>query len=50
MVWTIAEVRRTWPEVEIVFVRPRFLARPGDDSGFDDDFMDRLKSASAARA
>ena len=30
MVSTIAEVRRTWPEARIIFIRPRFLANPGD--------------------
>jgi lysophospholipase L1-like esterase len=41
---TIEDVRRTWPNAQIVFVRPRFLAKPRDDLGFDDDFMARLKS------
>jgi lysophospholipase L1-like esterase len=49
MVSTIKEVRRTWPEVLIVFVRPRFLDKPGDDLGFDDEFMARLESESAAK-
>jgi len=48
MVSTLAEVRRTWPDANIVFIRPRFLARPGDDLGFDDEFMSRLRSEPAA--
>ncbi len=49
MVSTIAEVRRTWPQATIIFIRPRFLARPRDNLGFDDDFMARLKSEPAAK-
>jgi lysophospholipase L1-like esterase len=49
MVSTIAEVRRTWPDAQIVFIRPRFLARPGDDLGFDDDFMAQVESDPAAQ-
>jgi lysophospholipase L1-like esterase len=41
---TIEDARRTWPNAKIVFVRPRFLAKPGDDLGFDDNFMARLES------
>lgn len=48
MVSTIAEARRTWPAAQIVFIRPRFLARPGDDLGFDDDFMAQLASEPVA--
>ena len=44
MVSTIAEVRRTWPEATVIFIRPRFLEKPSDNLGFDDDFMARLKS------
>jgi lysophospholipase L1-like esterase len=44
MVSTIKEVRRTWPEALIVFVRPRFLAKPSDDLGFVNKFMARLES------
>ncbi len=44
MVSTIAEIRRTWPEARIIFIRPRFLANPADNLGFDDDFMARLGS------
>jgi lysophospholipase L1-like esterase len=49
MVSTIAEARRTWPDAQIVFIRPRFLARPGDDLGFDDDFMAQVQSDPAAK-
>jgi lysophospholipase L1-like esterase len=49
MVSTIAEVRRTWPEALIVFIRPRFLAKPGHDLSFDDEFMARLESEPAAQ-
>jgi hypothetical protein len=46
---TIGDARRAWPTATIVFIRPRFLARPGDDLGFDDDFINRLKSEPATR-
>ena len=49
MVSTIAEVRRTWPDAQIVFIRPRFLARPGGDLGFNDDFMTQVQSDPAAK-
>ena len=49
MVSTIAEVRRTWPEARIIFIRPRILANPGDNLGFDDDFMAHLQSEPAAQ-
>jgi lysophospholipase L1-like esterase len=45
---TIGEARRAWPTATIVFIRPRFLARPGDDLGFDDAFIRRLESEPAA--
>lgn len=41
---TIADARPAWPDAQIVFVRPRYLAEPGDDLGFDDNFMARLES------
>src|SRR5262249_55501936 len=44
----IDEVRRAWPRAAIVLVRPRLLARPADDLGFDDDFFDRLQARHAA--
>lgn len=45
---TIADTRRTWPDARIVFIRPRLLAEPGQDQGFDDAFMARLESDPAA--
>ena len=45
---TIADARRAWPDARIVFARPRYLAKPGDDLGFDDEFMARLESDPAA--
>ncbi|MFC7448790.1 SGNH/GDSL hydrolase family protein [Rhodococcus daqingensis] len=48
MLFTIGEAKRIWPEAEIVFIRPRFLADPRGDVGFDDDFMRRLESDPAA--
>lgn len=48
MVFTIGEARRIWPEAEIVFIRPRFLADPHGDAGFGDDFIRRLESDPAA--
>jgi lysophospholipase L1-like esterase len=48
MVQTIKEARRTWPEAIIVFIRPRFLAKPSADLGFDNEFMARLESEPAA--
>jgi lysophospholipase L1-like esterase len=44
MVATIEEAREVWPAAEIVVIRPRFLARPGDDLGYDDEFFERLES------
>ncbi|MEV6768612.1 SGNH/GDSL hydrolase family protein [Nocardia sp. NPDC051030] len=44
MLGTVEDAHSTWPAAKIVFVRPRFLQRPGDDLGFDDDFLYRLKS------
>jgi lysophospholipase L1-like esterase len=49
MVTTLAEVRRTWPDAKVIFIRPRFLAKPESDLGFDDEFMARLKSEPAAQ-
>ncbi len=46
---TITEVRRTWPQAQIVFIRPRFLSRPNDDLGFDDTFMAKLEAIPAAQ-
>jgi lysophospholipase L1-like esterase len=44
----IDEVRRVFPKAAIVLVRPRLLAKPDDDLGFDDDFFDRLQARHAA--
>ena len=46
---TIADVRQAWPGAKIVFIRPRSLARPDDNLGFDDDFIARLRAEPAAR-
>ncbi|MHD0283509.1 SGNH/GDSL hydrolase family protein [Rhodococcus aetherivorans] len=48
MVATVEDVRRTWPAATVVFVRPRLLADPSDDLGFDDEFMARLAAEPAA--
>jgi lysophospholipase L1-like esterase len=47
MVETVQEVRQAWPKAKIVFIRPRYLARPDDDLGFDDDFMARFGAETA---
>lgn len=44
MVSTIADVQKTWPDATVVFIRPRFLARPADDLGYDDRLMTRLET------
>lgn len=46
---TIEEVRRAWPTATIVFIRPRFLAKPDNDLGFNDDFIARLQAEPAAK-
>lgn len=46
---TIDDVNRAWPAANIVFIRPRFLARPNDDLGFDDRFVAGLLAEPAAR-
>lgn len=48
MLSTIVEARRAWPRAQVVFIRPRFLADPRGDLGFDDEFMESLKSEPAA--
>ena len=45
MVAAIEEARQVWPAAKIVVIRPRFLARPGDDLGYDDGFFERLASS-----
>lgn len=42
MAATIAEARRAWPSAKLVLVRPRYLAHPDDDLGFDDAFITGL--------
>ena len=49
MTATIADARRTWPAATIIFIRPRFLADPGNDLGFDDAFIARLEADPAAK-
>jgi lysophospholipase L1-like esterase len=46
---TIADVRQTWPRARIVFIRPRVLARPDDNLGFDDEFIARLQAEPTAQ-
>ena len=48
MTATIELARRTWPDATIIFIRPRFLAEPNDDLGFNDDFIRRLEAEPAA--
>ncbi|BBZ34869.1 SGNH/GDSL hydrolase family protein [Mycolicibacterium confluentis] len=49
MAATIADVRRTWPSATVLFIRPRLLADPADDLGFDDQFMARLAAEPTSR-
>lgn len=44
MAATIKEARRAWPKAAIVFIRPRYLAHPTDDLGFDDSFFANLRA------
>lgn len=46
---TIWQVHQTWPDARIVYVQPRFLTRPGDDLGADNDIVDQLKEASGVK-
>ncbi len=48
MTATIEAARQAWPKATIVFIRPRFLAKPGDDLGFNDAFMANLRSQPGA--
>jgi lysophospholipase L1-like esterase len=50
MTATIENARRAWPEATIIFIRPRFLADPGNDLGFNDAFITRLRAQPAAAA
>lgn len=45
----IAQAHQTWPKARIVFVVPRFLARPGDDLGLDAKTIDLLREASGVK-
>lgn len=47
MTTTINAARQAWPEAKIIFIRPRFLAKPGDNLGFNDAFMGQLRAAQA---
>lgn len=38
-------VHQTWPDARLAIVRPRFLDRPDDDLGFNDEFIARLRVA-----
>ncbi len=46
---TLGEVHRAWPRAQIVFIRPRLLADPGDDLGMTDEFMARLRAEPTAK-
>lgn len=46
---TIWQTRQIWPNAKIVYVVPRFLAKPDDDLGAGDDFADRLKEESGVK-
>jgi lysophospholipase L1-like esterase len=48
MTGTIGETRRAWPNARIAFIRPRFLAHPDDDLGFNDAFITRLREQPSA--
>jgi lysophospholipase L1-like esterase len=44
MLSTISDVHQTWPAATIVVIRPRFVGRPADDLGYDDDFIAALQA------
>lgn len=48
MIHTITEARRAWPQATLIVLRPRYLAHPDDDLGFNDEFMASLKADPAA--
>ena len=48
MAGTIGEARRAWPNARIVFIRPRFLAEPDNDLGFNDAFITHLREQPSA--
>jgi lysophospholipase L1-like esterase len=43
---TIWQAHQTWPNARIVYIQPRFLAKPDDDLDAGPDIADRLKEAS----
>lgn len=46
---TIWQANQTWPDAKIVYVLPRFLAKPDDDLGSGEDVAERLKDASRVK-
>jgi hypothetical protein len=46
---TIWQAKQTWPNARIIYVRPRFLAKPDDDLGTGGDIEDELKEASGVK-
>jgi lysophospholipase L1-like esterase len=49
MAATIGEIRRVWPNARIACIRPRFLANPENDLGFNDAFIGHLREHPSAR-
>ena len=43
MVSTIEQARQTWPDAQLVMIRPRYLADPQGHWVPDDEFMERLR-------
>lgn len=41
----IWQAHQTWPNARIVFVKPRFLANPGDDLGVNEEIVSLLREA-----
>jgi lysophospholipase L1-like esterase len=48
MAETIGEARRAWPNARIACIRPRFLAEPDNDLGFNDAFIARIREQPSA--
>jgi hypothetical protein len=48
MASVVTAVHQTWPQARLAVIRPRFLDRPDDNLGFDDEFIDRLRVAGPA--
>jgi hypothetical protein len=44
----IKAVHQAWPDARIAMIRPRFLDRPDDDLGYDNEFMARLEGVPSA--